>query len=62
MLFGQDGRFYVARHSDINNPQGLARYVLRVRGKTVITSQELRDGDDILIGRTAVKFMAKKES
>jgi hypothetical protein len=60
VVFGQDGRFYVARHRDINNQAGMARYVLRVRGKTVATSQELRDGDDLLIGRTAVKFMAKK--
>lgn len=61
ILFGKDGRFYIARHPDINNPQGLARYVLRVRGRTVTTSQELRAGDDILVGRTAIKFLTKKE-
>ncbi len=60
IVFGQEGRFYVARHRDINNPAGLARFVLRVRGKTVTTSQELRDGDDILIGRTAIKFISKR--
>jgi hypothetical protein len=62
VLFGQEGRFYVARHRDINNPAGMARYVLRVRGKSVITAQELHDGDDILIGRTAVKFVSRKVS
>ncbi|MGC8761178.1 MAG: FHA domain-containing protein [Bryobacteraceae bacterium] len=61
ILFGKEGRFYIARHPDINNPQGLARYVLRVRGRTVTTSQELRAGDDILVGRTAIKFMTRKE-
>lgn len=61
ILFGKEGRFYIARHPDINNPQGLARYVLRVRGRTVTTSQELKAGDDILIGRTAIRFMTKKE-
>lgn len=61
ILFGKDGRFYIARHPDINNPQGLARYVLRVRGRTVTTSQELKAGDDILVGRTAIKFLTKKE-
>ena len=61
IIFSQEGRFYVARHRDINNQAGLARYVLRVRGKTVTTSQELRDGDDILVGRTAIKFLSKKE-
>lgn len=61
ILFGKEGRFYIARHPDINNPQGLARYVLRVRGRTVTTSQELKAGDDILVGRTAIRFMTKKE-
>lgn len=61
IVFGKEGRFYVARHPDINNPAGLARYVLRVRGRTVTTSQELRAGDDVLIGRTAIKFLTKKE-
>ena len=61
ILFGKEGRFYIARHPDINTPQGLARYVLRVRGRTVTTSQELRAGDDILVGRTAIKFMTRKE-
>ena len=60
IVFGQEGRFYVARHRDVNNQAGLARFVLRVRGKTVTTSQELRDGDDILIGRTAIKFISKR--
>ncbi len=62
IVFSQEGRFYIARHRDINNQAGLARFVLRVRGKTVITSQELRDGDDILIGRSAVKFSSKKDA
>ncbi len=61
LIFGQEGRFYVARHRDINSQAGLARYVLRVRGKTVTTSHELNDGDDILIGRTAIKFASKRE-
>ncbi len=61
MIFGKDGRFYIARHPDLNNPAGLARYVLRVRGRTVTASQELKAGDDILVGRTAIKFLTKKE-
>lgn len=60
LLFGKDGQFYVARHPEINNQAGLARFVLRVRGKTVIASQALQDGDDILVGRTAIKFVSKK--
>lgn len=61
ILFGRDGRFFVARHPDITNDQALARYVLKVRGKTVMKSQELNDKDDILIGRTALRFQVSSK-
>jgi hypothetical protein len=59
ILFGKDGRFYVARHPEAGGQAGLARYVLRVRGKTVTNSQELFNADDVLIGRTALKFVTR---
>jgi MFS family permease len=62
ILFGKEGRFYVARHPEVNNQAGLARFVLRVRGKTVTTSQELKNGDDVLVGRTALKFVTKSNA
>lgn len=62
ILFGKDGRFYLARHPDAGGQAGLARYVLRVRGKTVTTSQELSSADDILVGRTALKFVTRRLS
>ena len=61
LVFGKEGRFYVARHPAVANQAGLARYVLRVRGKTVTTSQALNNGDDILIGRTAIRFVTKRD-
>ncbi len=61
ILFGKSGRFYLARHPDAADPAALARFQLRVRGKTVLSSQELRDADDILVGRTALKFVTRKE-
>jgi hypothetical protein len=60
VLFGKNGRFYLARHPQAGGQSGLARYVLRVRGKTVTNSQELFNKDDILIGRTALKFVARR--
>jgi MFS family permease len=60
ILFGKEGRFYLARHPEIGGPAGLAKYVVRVRGKTVTKSQELSNSDDILIGRTALKFVARR--
>jgi hypothetical protein len=61
ILFEKDGRFYVTRHQETAGQAGLARFVTRVRGKTVTGSQELRDSDDIQIGRTALKFVTKKK-
>ena len=60
-LFGRERRFYIARHPDIGGGAGMARYVLRVRGRTVESTMELRDNDDILIGRTALKFITRKK-
>ncbi len=61
VLFEKDGRFYLARHQDTVGQAALARFVTRVRGKSVIGSQELRNTDDIQIGRTALRFATKKK-
>ena len=61
-LFGREGRFFVARHPDVSSEVGLAKYVLKVRGRTVVNSSEVRDKDDILIGRTALRFHAKEQN
>lgn len=60
VIFGKDGQFYVARHPDAGGPAGIARFVLRVRGKTVTTSQVLNDSDDLLVGKTALRFAGRK--
>jgi MFS family permease len=60
ILFGKEGRFYLARHPEIGGQAGLARYVMRVRGKTVTNSQEIFNTDDILIGRTALRFVTRR--
>ncbi len=61
VLFEKDGRFFLARHQDTVGQAALARFVTRVRGKSVIGSQELRDNDDLQIGRTALRFATKKK-
>lgn len=61
ILLGKGGRFYLARHPNLADQASLARFQLRVRGKTVVSSQELRDSDDILVGRTALKFVTRRE-
>ncbi len=61
ILFGKQGRFYLARHPEIGNQSGLARFITRVRGRTVAVTQELHDKDDILLGRTALRFTTRKK-
>ncbi len=62
ILFGHEGRFYITRHPDIAGEAGRARYVLRVRGNSISGKQELGDSDDILIGRTALEFVARTKT
>jgi hypothetical protein len=61
VIYSKEGRFYIARHPDAGGAEGIAKHVLRVRGKTVTASQELAEADDILIGRTALRFTAKRQ-
>jgi MFS family permease len=61
-LFGREGGFYIARHPDASGPAGLAKHVLKVGGKTVTTSFQLRHSDDILIGRTALRFVTRRKA
>jgi hypothetical protein len=62
VLFGHEGRFYITRHPDIAGEAGRARYVLRVRGNSVSGKQVLHHSDDILIGRTALEFVARAKT
>ena len=60
VVFHKDGRYFIARHPDASGPAGVSKYVLRIRGKSVVTSQELHPADDLLIGRTALRFESKR--
>jgi hypothetical protein len=60
VVFQKSGRYFIARHPDAAGPEGIAKYVLRIKGKTVVTSQELHPADDLLIGRTALRFESRK--
>lgn len=60
VVFSKEGRFFIARHPDASGQDGISRFVLRIKGKTVVTSQELHPADDVLIGRTALRFESQK--
>ena len=61
VVFSKEGRYFIARHPEAGGPEGIARFVLRIKGKTVVSSQELHPADDLLIGRTALRFESRKE-
>lgn len=61
VIFHKNGRYFIARHPDASGPEGISKYVLRIKGKTVVNSQELHPADDLLIGRTALRFESKKQ-
>jgi len=61
-LFVKEGRYYLERHPEIRGSAGVARYVLRVRGKSVSSTYELKDNDDIVIGRTTLRFLTRKKA
>jgi hypothetical protein len=63
MLFAKEGRYFIARHQDSRAAAAIARYPLKVRGRTVSSAQQLQHLDDILIGRTSLRFQVlSKES
>jgi hypothetical protein len=61
-LFVKEGRYYLERHPEIRGQAAVARYVLRVRGRGVSSTQELKDNDDIVVGRTTLKFLTRKKA
>jgi len=61
VIFHKGGRYFIARHPDASGPEGISKYVLRIKGKTVVSSQELHPTDDLLIGRTALRFESRKQ-
>jgi hypothetical protein len=62
-LFAKEGRYFIARHEDNRAAAAIARHPLKVRGRNVSSAQQLQHLDDILIGRTSLRFQVRsKES
>ncbi|MEO8367745.1 MAG: FHA domain-containing protein [Candidatus Solibacter sp.] len=62
-MFAKEGRYFIARHQDSRAAAAMARYPLKVRGRNVSSAQQLQHLDDILIGRTSLRFqILNKES
>jgi hypothetical protein len=60
-IYGKDGRFFVIRHPDIMAPADLRRFLLRVQNRSVTSATELHDQNLIVLGRTTLMFVARRE-
>jgi hypothetical protein len=60
IIRGQKGRFSIEQHPDNRGPQGQPLFPLQLRGQDVVMPQELRNGDDVVIGQTLLRFETRK--
>jgi hypothetical protein len=61
VLFEKDKRFYLQQHSENVGPQGQPLATLQVNNANVISTRELRHGDEIVVGQTLLRFLSKKQ-
>jgi hypothetical protein len=62
VLFAQGKRFYLQLHQDNVGPQGQPLSPLQVNHVNVSSTVELRDGDEIVMGQTLLRFFSKKQT
>jgi hypothetical protein len=62
MLFAKCKRFYIQQHPENVGPQGQPLATLQVNNANVISTTELRDGDEIILGQTLLQFASRKQA
>ena len=62
VLFAKGKRFYIQQHADNVGPQGQPLSPLQVNHRNVSSTLELRDGDEIIMGQTLLRFFSKKQA
>jgi hypothetical protein len=60
VIRGQRGHFFIEQHPENRGPQGQPLYPLQLRGQDILMRQELRNGDDVVIGQTLLRFETRK--
>jgi hypothetical protein len=58
-VFAKEGRFFISRHEDTRAAAAIARYPLKVRNRNVLGAQQLQHLDEILVGRTTLRFQVR---
>jgi len=61
VLFASRKRFYIQQHGDNIGPQGQPLSPLQVNRVNVTSTRELRDGDEIVLGQTLLRFASRKQ-
>jgi pSer/pThr/pTyr-binding forkhead associated (FHA) protein len=56
IIRGQNGRFFIEQHPENRGPQGQPLYPLQLRGQDVVMPQQLKHGDDVVMGQTLLRF------
>jgi hypothetical protein len=62
VLFATGKRFYLQQHPDNVGPQGQPLATLQINDSNVTGTRELRDGDEMVVGQTLLRFFSKKKS
>jgi hypothetical protein len=60
VIRGRNGQFFVEQHPENRGPQGQPLYPLQLRGRDVVMPQQLRHGDDLIMGQTLFRFEMRK--
>src|SRR5437867_1225454 len=56
IIRGRKGHFLIEQHPENRGPQGQPLYPLQLRGEDVIMPQQLRHGDDLVMGQTLIRY------
>jgi len=62
LLFEKTKRFFLEVHRENMGPQGQPVSPLELNGQNVGAARELRDGDDVVIGQTLLRFSSRKKT
>jgi hypothetical protein len=61
VLFAKNKRFYLQLHPENAGPQGQPIEALQLGNDNVTGTREIRDGDEIIVGQTLLRFMTKRK-
>ncbi len=61
ILFAKKKRFFVQLHPDNAGPQGQPLEPLQVGDANITGTRELRNGDELIIGQTLLRFMTRRK-